>query len=121
RWILNGQGNRTCKHTEAGLRLLTPRTDSGVGVGGTRGAVTPAQLAAIDAAAAQAAVGHPLVDATRQQWGALAEATWGVEERDSVVGTDPYHFVLLRITTADGVDARAVAAFAGRHFHGIDP
>lgn len=109
RWIMNGSGNRTCKHTDAGQRLLTP-------LQGTRAAAAHQ----LEDASRLAAAGHPLVEATRTQWQGIATATWGIEERDSSIGADSYHFVLLRVLTGDLTQARAIVAFANRHFVGGD-
>lgn len=106
-WIMNQRGDRTCKHTEAGARLLTPPQ-------GTR--VAAAEAAQRAEAARRAAEGHPLIEATTRQWPALASGTWAIEELTQRIGSDPYQLVLVRLRTGDQVGASAVVAFANRHF-----
>jgi len=108
-WLTNA--NRTCKHTDAGRLLL--------GAGNLQASGT---VPSIPDAQRLAALTHPLVEATRGQWQGIETATFGIEERDSMVGRDPYHFVLLRVQTGDDIQASAVVAFARRHFQaGTDP
>jgi hypothetical protein len=103
-WIMNQSGGRTCKHTEFGLALLRAAN-----------ATLQANAQTILAAQALSAERHPLVEATREQWFGGVSAQWGIEERDTVIGGDAYHAVLLAMETGDHVNAHAVVAFNHRH------
>jgi hypothetical protein len=102
-WIMNHAG-RVCKHTSFGQALLRPAN-----------ATLQASAQTILTAQALAADSHPLVEATRAQWFRGVSAQWGVEERDTVIGSDSYHAVLLAMETGDHVNAHAVVAFNNRH------
>jgi hypothetical protein len=103
-WIMNQSGSRSCKHTEFGRALLRAPN-----------ATLQANAQMILAAQARSAEDHPLVAATREQWFGGVSARWGIEERETRIGGDAYHAVLLAMETGDQVHAHAVVAFNARH------
>lgn len=116
RWVfaqtLDTAGNRTCKHIDFVRPLVAPPQPADA-----------TTLTALTAAAFSRADGHPLVEATRQQWPGLV-GQWGIEEREHVrmLGSgDFYHLVRLLLVTGDGVQASTVIGFADRHSRGADP
>jgi hypothetical protein len=93
-WTFQRDSRRACKHVQTALTLLSGVRD---------------QLAG-DAAGQD----HPLICATCQQWPGLG-GSWAVAERDSRIGSDPYHFVALTLRTGNGDSAIGCVAFAQRH------
>jgi hypothetical protein len=92
-WIYSGS-QRSCKHTRIAQLLLMPASST------TNSAL--------------AVTGHPFIDATREQWPGLG-GTWSIQERDSRIGNDAYHFVLLTLHTGNGEHIGGCAAFAHQH------
>lgn len=98
RWLHKRQGaERSCKHTETVARLLATQN-------------APAERPG----AADTPHTQSLVSAAREQWQGL-EGTWGIEERDALVGDTKYRFVLLRLDTPTNLSGTGVVAFAHRH------
>ncbi len=95
---------RSCKHTRIAHLLMNP-------AGGVH-----ARLAGqpVERASGAAAETHPLVQATRQQWPGLG-GRWSFEQRTSTIDDQPYHFVLLHLTTGNGTTATGLVAFARRY------
>jgi hypothetical protein len=95
---------RSCKHTRIAQLLLNP--ERGV----------DARLAGlpVERASGAAAETHRLVQATRQQWPGLG-GRWSFEQRTSAIDNQPYHFVLLHLTTGNGATATGLVAFARRY------
>lgn len=88
---------RICKHTALASRLIEQ--------------AGPAPLASsADTTDEQ----HRLIQATREQWHGLT-GRWTLEQRDTTIQRDPYHVVLLGLTTANGMRASGVVAFARRY------
>ena len=107
RWTFNGNGNRSCSHTEL-ARLLTsqpatPRPQPGLlarlwnNLLGIRAISTDAVIAA-----------------TQTQWPGL-QGAWSMEQAGTRIGTKDYRIVLLRLVTPDGGEATGVVAFAEAH------
>ncbi len=95
---------RSCKHTRMAESLLHP-------AGGI-----DARLAGppIERARGAAAETHPLVQATRQQWAGLG-GRWSFERRAGAIENEPYHVILLHLTTGNGTTASGLVAFARRY------
>ncbi|MDQ2902306.1 MAG: hypothetical protein M3Y81_01975 [Chloroflexota bacterium] len=95
---------RSCKHTRIAYLLLNP-------TGGVN-----ARLAGqpVERASGAAAETHRLVQATRQQWPGLG-GRWSFEQRTGTIDNQPYHFVLLHLTTGNGTTATGLVAFARRY------
>jgi hypothetical protein len=95
---------RSCKHTRLAQLLLHP-------AGGV-----DARLAGqpVERASGAAAEANRLVQATRQQWPGLG-GRWFFEQRAGTLDNEPYHFVLLRLTTGNGASATGLVAFARRY------
>src|SRR5260221_13362108 len=96
---------RSCKHTRIAYLLMNPE-------GGVH-----ARLAGppVERASGAAAETHRLVQATRQQWPGLG-GRWSFEQRTGTLDNQPYHFVLLHLTTGNGATATGLVAFA-RCYH----
>ena len=96
---------RSCKHTRVAQLLLN--SEGGVN----------ARLAGqpVERASGAAAESNRLVQATRQQWPGLG-GRWSFEQRAGTLDNQPYHFVLLRLTTGNGTTATGLVAFA-RCYH----
>lgn len=122
RWLhKRGNAERSCKHTEAAHRLLTPPTP-------TNPVMTPVRQIiryffpnvttshARDDTPKTPDTPHTqsLVTAARDQWEGL-QGTWTIAERDTTVGTDGYRFVLIRLESPNGLTGTGVVAFAHRH------
>jgi len=90
---------RSCKHTRLAQALMSPQQ--------------PGE--ALNRASGAAAVNNLLIQATQQQWPGLG-GRWSIEERSHTFDNNPYHFVLLKLTTGNGTRASSVVAFA-RRFH----
>lgn len=88
---------RICKHTALASRLIA---DAG-----------PAPLTT---GVCETNEQHPLVQTTREQWHGLT-GRWRLEQRATTIQRDPYHVVLLGLTTANGMNSSGVVAFANRH------
>lgn len=98
-WVFNHRGDRTCQHTDVAERLMANTPNDGAGTTlSTHRAVTD----------------HPLIGATKTQWGGLAHLPFEIEEVDAPIGGKDYHFVLLR-TTVGGVVVSGTVAFARKH------
>lgn len=95
---------RSCKHTRMAQSLLHP-------AGGVDARVAGPPVERAGGAAAET---HPLVQATRQQWQGLG-GRWLFERRAGSIEGEPYHVVLLRLTTGNGATASGLAAFARRY------
>jgi hypothetical protein len=100
-WTFNRNGDRTCKHTLATQRLLSP---------GTTAVSAPATTDG------NAAGEHPFISAARQQWPGLLRR-WHIEQGTATVDGDRYTVVLLRLETGNGEQVTGVASFADRHRH----
>lgn len=100
---------RSCKHT----RLVQHLLNSAGGVH-TRFAGPP-----VERASGAAAETNRLVQATRQQWPGLG-GRWSIEQRTSPIDQQPYHFVLLQLTTGNGTRATGLVAFARRYHPTIE-
>lgn len=124
RWLhKRGEGERSCKHTEAVQRILTPPPP-------TNPIVTPVRQIIRhffpNITSPHANDEHPklpetphtqsLVTAARDQWEGL-QGTWTIAERDTLVGHDAYRFVLLRLDSPNGLVGTGLVAFA--HAHGL--
>ena len=95
---------RSCKHTRSAQLLINSE-----GNVHTRLAGPP-----VERASGAAAETNHLVQATRQQWPGLG-GRWYFERRISTLENEPYHFVLLRLTTGNGTTATGLVAFARRY------
>lgn len=95
---------RSCKHTRVTQLLLN--TEGGVN---TRLVGPP-----VERASGAAAEANHLVQATRQQWPGLG-GRWSFELRAGALDREPYHFVLLRLTTGNGTSVSGLVAFARRY------
>jgi hypothetical protein len=96
---------RSCKHTRIAQLLLNQEGEIHARLAGPP----------VERASGAAAEANLLVQATRQQWPGLG-GRWSFEQRASTIDTQPYHFVLLRLTTGNGLTTSGVVAFA-RRFH----
>ena len=105
-WTFRQDGvvtTRSCKHTRVAQLLVNAQGQAqrvGVPLERARGAAAETNL---------------LVQATREQWPGLG-GRWSIEQRTSSVDNQPYHFVLLHLTTGNGTAATGLVAFAQR-FH----
>lgn len=99
RWIKQKASpeDRSCKHTDVARRLLQP----------THAAIANAQPRSV-------AEVHPLIQATREQWNGLT-GRWSLEERVARIGDTNYQFVLVNLTTMNGMSASGVVAFVASH------
>jgi hypothetical protein len=96
---------RSCKHTRIAHLLLNSE-------GGVNARIAGPPVARASGAAAET---NRLVQATRQQWPGLG-GRWFFEQRTGTLDNQPYHFVLLRLTTGNGTTATGLVAFA-RCYH----
>jgi len=99
-----GASGRSCKHTRIAQLLMRPEQ----GVNAQRAGLP------VERARGAAAAAHHLVQATRQQWPGLG-GRWSFEQRTSAIDNEPYHFVLLHLTTGNGTTATGLVAFARRY------
>ncbi len=124
RWLhKRGNGERSCKHTEATQRLIAPPPPTNPIITPVRhlirqffpGIMSPH---AHDETPKVPDTPHTqsLVTAARDQWEGL-QGTWTIAERDTTVGHDAYRFVLIRLESPNGLVGNGVVAFA--HAHGL--
>jgi hypothetical protein len=95
RWLFarRRDAQRGCKHTAAAAQVLEQLGPS------------PLPPAAPD---------DSLIAALREQWPGLG-GTWHCAQRDTLLGGDHYRFVLVQLTTPDGLRATGGVAFALAH------
>lgn len=100
-----GSAARSCKHTRLAQLLFN-----------THGLVDMQRAGMpVERASGTAAETHLLVQATRRQWPGLG-GRWSIDHRTGAIDNQPYHFILLRLTTGNGATATGLVAFA-RHYH----
>ncbi len=97
---------RSCKHTRLAQLLLNARNRPGEQPPGIT-------VEHVSGAAAEA---NTLVQAARQQWPGLG-GNWSLERRNYTFDRHPYTFILLRLTTGNGLTASGVVAFATNYHH----
>jgi hypothetical protein len=96
---------RSCKHTHIAQLLVNPAGEVNARPAGQ----------VVERAGGAAAENNRLVQAARHQWPGLG-GRWSFEQRASTIDGQPYHFVLLRLTTGNGTTATGLVAFV-RSFH----